>query len=115
MSGEIILIRMGDKVCLTCLKRLKYNEIAKQLHPDKNVRAGLVHKGYVKGLDVREPAVKTLNTHLATLAVDTLINQYTERQRDVVIRVFEDNLAPVIFEDIDSVKTRNLSCSICDI
>lgn len=115
MSGEIILIRMGDKVCLTCLKRLKYNEIAKQLHPDKNVREGLVRKGYVQGLDVKEPAVKTLNTHLATLAVDTLINQYTQRQRDVIIRVFEDNFAPVIYEDVESVAERNLSCSICDI
>ena len=115
MSGEIILIRMGDKVCLTCLKRLKYNEIAKQIHPDKNVREGLVRKGYVQGLDVKEPAVKTLNTHLATLAVDTLINQYTERQRDVVIRVFEDNSEPLIYEDKISVAGRNLRCSICDI
>lgn len=55
---------------MTCLKRLKYNEIAKQLSPDKNVREGLVRKVYVQGLDVKEPAVKTLNTHLATLAVD---------------------------------------------
>lgn len=115
MSGEVILIRIGDRVCLTCLKRLKYNEIAKQIHPDKNVREGLVRKGYVQGLDVKEPAVKTLNTHLATLAVDTLINQYTERQRDVVIRVFEDNFAPVIYEDVDSVRERNLSCHVCDI
>lgn len=115
MSGEVILIRMGDRVCLTCLKRLKYNEIAKEIHPDKKVREGLVRKGYVQGLDVKEPAVKTLNTHLATLAVDTLINQYTERQRDVVIRVFEDNSAPVIFEDVDSLRERNLHCNICDI
>ena len=115
MSGEVILIRMGDRVCLTCLKRLKFNEIAKQIHPDKNVREGLVRKGYVQGLDVKEPAVKTLNTHLATLAVDTLINQYIERQRDAVIRVFEDNIAPVIYEDVDSVRERNLSCNICDI
>ena len=115
MSGEVILIRIGDRVCLTCLKRLKYNEIAKQMHPDKNVREGLVRKGYVQGLDVKEPAVKTLNTHLATLAVDTLINQYTERQRDVVIRVFEDNFAPVIYEDTDSLRERNFSCHVCDI
>lgn len=115
MSGEVILIRIGDRVCLTCLKRLKYNEIAKEIHPDKNVREGLVRKGYVQGLDVKEPAVKTLNTHLATLAVDTLINQYTERQRDVVIRVFEDNFAPVIYEDTDSLRERNFSCHVCDI
>ncbi len=115
MSGEVILIRIGDRVCLTCLKRLKYNEITKQLSPDKNVREGLVRKGYVQGLDVKEPAVKTLNTHLATLAIDTLINQYTERQRDVVIRVFEDNFAPVIYEDVESVAERNFSCNICDV
>ena len=74
-----------------------------------------MRKGYVQGLDVKKPAVKTLNTYLATMAFDTLINQYIERQRDVVIKVFEDNFAPTIYEDVESVRERNLSCNICDI
>lgn len=115
MSGEVILIRIGDKVCLSCLNRLRYNEIAKDIHPDKNVRAGLVQKGYVRGADVKEPAVKTLNSIIANLATDTLINQYTERQRDIIINVYENNSAPSIYEDKESVRYRNLHCGICDI
>ena len=115
MSGEVILIRIGDRVCLTCLRRLKYNEIAKELHPDVRVREGLVAKGYVTGRDVKEPAVKTLNTHLATMAVDVLVNQYTERERDAVILVYEDNGFPAVYEDTASVKRRDMSCIVCDI
>ncbi|WP_037355330.1 ThiF family adenylyltransferase [Selenomonas sp. FC4001] len=113
MSGEVILIRIGDRVCLTCLKRLRYNDIAAEIHPDLNVREGLVRKGYVQGMDVKEPAVKTLNTHIATMAVDVLVNQYTERQQDAVIRVYEDNVAPLIYEDKESVACRNLKCHVC--
>lgn len=115
MSGEVILVRMGDRVCLKCLKRINYNEVYKVIHPDRKVREGLVHKGYVRGLDVKEPAVKTLNTHIATLAVDVLINQYTERQRNRAIVVYEDNVSPCIYEDVDSVFNRNLHCDVCDI
>lgn len=113
MSGEVILVRMGDRVCLTCLKRLRYNDIAVEIHPDANVREGLVRKGYVQGIEVKEPAVKPLNTHIATMAVDVLVNQYTERQRDAVIRVYEDNAAPVVYEDTESVECRDLSCHVC--
>ena len=115
MSGEVILVRMGDKVCLSCLNRLNYNAIARDIHPDACVREGLVAKGYVSGKEVKEPAVKTLNTHLATMAVDVLVNQYTERRRDVVVQVYEDNEFPIMYEDKESVQKRNLSCAICDI
>lgn len=115
MSGEVILIRIGDRVCLSCLNRLSFNEIAKDIHPDSCVRKGLVQKGYVTGSDVKEPAVKTLNTHLATMAVDVLVNQYTERHRDVVIQVYEDNDFQTIYEDRESVKNRNLNCNVCSI
>lgn len=115
MSGEVILVRIGDKVCLTCLHRLKYNEIAKEIHPDRRVREGLVEKGYVTGRDVKEPAVKTLNAHLATMAVDVLVNQYTERDRDTVVTVYEDNGFPVIYEDTESVNRRDMNCRVCDI
>ena len=115
MSGETILVRIGDKVCLTCLGRLDYNEIAKEIHPDRRVREGLVAKGYVTGLDVKEPAIKTLNTQLANMAVNVLVNQYTERDRDAVITVYEDNGFPAIYEDTESVKFRDLHCRVCDI
>ena len=115
MSGEVILVRMGDKVCLNCLGRVNYNEIAKEMHPDPVVREGLVRKGYVQGKDVHEPAVKTLNTYLATMAVDTLVNQYTERRRDAVILVYEDNQSQSIYEDIESLERRPRTCNVCDI
>ena len=115
MSGEVILIRIGDRVCLSCLKRLNFNEIAKEIHPDKIVREGLVRKGYVRGSDVKEPAVKTLNSHLATMAVDVLVNQYTERHRDAIIQVYEDNEFQTIYEDRVSVANRNLECNVCSI
>lgn len=79
------------------------------------VREGLVAKGYVTGLDVKEPAVKTLNTQLANMAVNVLVNQYTERDRDAVITVYEDNGFPAIYEDTESVKFRDLHCRVCDI
>lgn len=113
MSGETILVRMGDRVCLSCLGRVNYNEIAKERHPDPVVREGLVAKGYVSGGDVKEPAVKTLNTHLATMAVDTLVNQYTERRRDAVVTVYEDNDFPSIYEDTYSTEHRCMDCSVC--
>jgi molybdopterin/thiamine biosynthesis adenylyltransferase len=113
MSGEVILVRMGDAVCLRCLQRVNFNEVAREIHPDKTVREGLVAKGYVRGRDVKEPAVKTLNTHLATLAVDVFINQFTERRRDAVITVYEDNHCPAIYEDMESLEQRNFNCDIC--
>lgn len=115
MSGEVILVRMGDRVCLSCLNRVNYNEVAKELHPDPAVREGLVAKGYVRGANVHEPAVKTLNTMLATMAVDTLINQYTERQRDIPVLVYENNLYPTMYEDVASVSDREKNCVVCSL
>lgn len=115
MSGEVILVRMGDRVCLSCLNRVNYNEVAKELHPDPTVREGLVAKGYVRGANVHEPAVKTLNTMLATMAVDTLVNQYTERQRDITVAVYENNLYPTIYEDTESISRRDKNCAVCNL
>lgn len=112
-SGESILVRMGEHLCLSCLGRVDFDAVASERHPDARVRAGLVERGYVAGSDVVEPAVKTLNTHLATLAVDTLVNQYTGRRPDAHVLVFEENGLPVIFEDRASVQNRNLRCSVC--
>ena len=115
MSGEVILVRMGDRVCLSCLGRVNYDAVARETHPDAQVRDGLVARGYVSGADVHEPAVKTLNTHLATLAVDVLVNQYTGRRRDSHVLVFEDNEGPCIYEDRAAYQMRNLNCAVCDI
>lgn len=100
-------------MCLSCLGHVNYNEIAKERHPDPTVREGLVAKGYVTSGDVKEPAVKTLNTHLATMAVDTLVNQYTERRRDAVVTVYEDHDHPSIYEDTYSIEYRCMDCSVC--
>ena len=112
-SGETILVRMGERLCLACLGRVDFDAIAAERHPDARVRAGLVERGYVTGSDVVEPAVKTLNAHLATLATDTLVNQYTGRRPDAHVLVYEENGIPVIYEDRASVKDRNPHCSIC--
>jgi hypothetical protein len=106
---------MGDRVCLSCLGRVNYDAVARETHPDAQVRDGLVARGYVSGSDVHEPAVKTLNTHLATLAVDVLVNQYTGRRRDSHVLVFEDNEGPCIYEDRAAYQIRNLNCAVCDI
>ena len=115
MRGEVILVRMGDSVCSRCLGRVNFDEIAFEEHPDSAVREQLVAKGYVRGRDVKEPAVITLNTHTATLAADVFINQFTERQKDNIITVFEDNFRPRICLDMDSVKRKKQRCGICDI
>ena len=113
ISGEVILVRMGDEICLRCLGKIKFDEVAKEIHPDEMVRHGLIAGGYVSGFDVKEPSVKTLNTHIATLAVDVFVNQFTERRRDAVITVYEDNYRPKIYEDRETVKKRRVPCSIC--
>jgi len=113
MSGEIIVARIGDGLCLNCLGRLNAAKIASESHPSSEIRSGLVTKGYVAGADVKEPAVKTLNSILSSLLVDTLVNQYTQRQHHVPILVYESNNSPAIFEDSVSLDRRNKNCFNC--
>ncbi len=115
MSGEVITSRMGDNLCLNCLGRVNYIKVGQETHPDKTIRSELVKRGYVSGLDVKEPAVKTLNTFLGTMAVEVLVNQYTERQRHAPILVFESNGSMAIYEDRDSVETRHKDCFTCNV
>jgi CRISPR/Cas system-associated exonuclease Cas4 (RecB family) len=49
------------------------------------------------------------------MAVDVLVNQYTERHRDAIIQVYEDNEFQTIYEDKVSVANRNLECNVCSI
>jgi molybdopterin-synthase adenylyltransferase len=114
ISGETILVRMGDKVCLSCLNRIDSNEVQKVLSHDPNVREGLVHKGYVKGADVKEPAVKTLNSIMGSITTDVLMNEYTGLNKNYTITVYENNKFPRIYNDDFSVKNRKLRCSVCD-
>lgn len=113
MSGEVITARVGDNLCLNCLRRINPMKIAAESHPDTDVRAALVGRGYVTGTDMPEPAVKTLNSIVATLAVDTLINQYTETQRHISVLVYENNEERRIFEDVSSVENRTHDCFTC--
>ena len=51
----------------------------------------------------------------ATMAVDVLINQYTEACRHVPILVYENNGFMRIYEDRESVNNRNKRCFLCNI
>jgi molybdopterin/thiamine biosynthesis adenylyltransferase len=111
MSGEVITARWGDGLCLNCLGRIAPTKIAAETLP--GLGAVLARRGYVSGQEVKEPAVKTLNTMLATLAVDTLLNQFTDRQHHRPIWVYENNQGPCIFPDIDSLDQRTKHCFHC--
>ena len=115
MSGEVITARVGDYLCLNCLNRINPIKVASEQHPDQAIREALVKKGYVTGMDIKEPAVKTLNTYLATMAVEVLVNQYTDMREHIPILVYENNGHMSIYEDTDSVQLRNKHCFICNI
>ena len=115
MSGEVITARVGDCLCLQCLNRINPIKVASERHPDQGIREALVQRGYVTGQDVKEPAVKTLNAILATMAVEALVNQYTEAHRHVPVLVYENNGSMSIYEDSESVERRNKRCFLCHI
>jgi molybdopterin/thiamine biosynthesis adenylyltransferase len=115
MSGEVITARVGDGLCLQCLGRINPIQVASERHPNPIIRKEMVKRGYVTGMEVKEPAVKTLNALVATLAVETLINQYTEREQHMPILVYEQNGAHCIYEDTISVNVRNKHCFLCQI
>ena len=115
MSGEVITARVGDYLCLQCLNRINPITVAGERHPDATIREALVKRGYVTGHDIKEPAVKTLNTTLATMAVEVLINQYTEAKRHVPVLVYENNSSMSIYEDRESVEHRNKRCFLCNV
>jgi len=115
MSGEVITARVGDCLCLHCLNRINPIKIASECHPDKMIREALVTRGYVTGRDIKEPAVKTLNTTVATMAIEVLINQYTDLRRHIPILVYENNGQMRIYEDKEGVQRRNKHCFLCNI
>ena len=113
MSGEVIVARYGDKLCLNCLGRINPTIIAAERNQGSFMGDELIRKGYVAGFEVKDPAVKTLNAMLGAMAVDILVNQFTLRQRHVPIIVYENNVDISIFEDINSLNGRNLDCFFC--
>ncbi len=115
MSGEVITARVGDYLCLNCLNRINPIKVASERHPDTTIREELVKRGYVTGKDIKEPAVKTLNTSLATMAVEVLVNQYTDMRRHMPILVYENNTSMSIYEDRESVQLRNKNCFLCNV
>ena len=115
MSGEVITARVGDYLCLQCLQRINPIKVASEKHPDQTIREALVKRGYVIGQDVKEPAVKTLNASLATMAVEVLVNQYTDVRRHVAVLVYENNGHMSIYEDRESVQLRNKRCFMCNV
>jgi molybdopterin-synthase adenylyltransferase len=113
MSGEIIIIRYGDDLCLHCLKRINPTIIAAEQHQGQFLGNELIRRGYVAGQEVKEPAVKTLNAILGAMAVDGLLNQFTQRQEHVPVIVYENNGMACIYPDRESVSMRNKECYVC--
>lgn len=113
MSGEMIFARYGDRLCLNCLGRINPTLIAAERHQGQFIGEELVRKGYVSGQDVKEPAVKTLNAVLGAMAVDGLLNQYTQRQAHTPLIVYENNKTPCIYPDNAPVISRHKSCFYC--
>ena len=115
MSGEVITARVGDYLCLSCLHRINPTKVASERHSDPTIREELVKRGYVTGQDIKEPAVKTLNTSVATMAVEVLVNQYTDVRRHMPILVYENNGSMSIYADRESVQLRNKHCFLCNV
>ena len=115
MSGEVITMRPGDNFCLSCLGRINLAKIAVESHPDEAVREATVRRGYVTGLDVKEPAVKTLNSIVGTLAVEALLDQYLKPTGNVPILVYENNGSCCIYPDRESFNDRITGCSLCSL
>jgi hypothetical protein len=111
MSGEVILARYGDGLCLNCLGRIAPTQIAAETV--QGLGSELTQRGYVSGQDVKGPAVKTLNALLGAMAADALINQFTSRQPSVPVLVYESNVAPCIYPDTQSLENRPRECFHC--
>lgn len=115
MSGEVIVIRCGDRLCLNCLGRINPTLVAAEQHKDGFLGQELLRRGYVEGQDMKEPAVKTLNSVLAGLVVDQLVNQYSERQNHTPILIYENNVQASIYPDKQGVLERKLGCFFCEV
>lgn len=115
-SGEVITCTNGSGVCLICSGRINLTKVAYESHPLSSIREGIVARGYVNGVVVKEPAVKTLNAILAAMATDMLVDQYTNRRPHEILRVYENNISPKIYADLDTIPAGEgcFSCAISE-
>ncbi|MGL5779135.1 ThiF family adenylyltransferase, partial [Cetobacterium sp.] len=113
ISGEIIKIFPGDKFCLKCLGRINQRNVDYENTSNQEIREKILKRGYIE--KQKEPAVKTLNTILASLGVDSFINEFITYSRESAILVYENNKIPIIYEDNISIKNRKKNCFICNL
>lgn len=112
-SGEVIIARSGDGLCLNCLGRINPTLVTAHEHRADSIGAELVRRGYVIGQEIKEPAVKTLNSIIGALATDVLLNQYTQRQAHIPIWVYENNSQFSLYPDRATLEARHHSCYRC--
>lgn len=113
-SGEVIVVRPGDRLCLNCLNRINLTKKAEEENRGNEIGVTLASK-YIDGASVHEPAVKTLNNVLGSLTVEALLNQMAPRMADTPILVYERNFQTCIYPDVESIKNRNKNCFTCGI
>lgn len=112
-SGEVITVRPGDHHCLLCLRRINPVKVGFEKADFQEQKDIIKKRGYVVGVDIAQPAVRTLNSIVASMTVDTLVNLYAGFQEVVPIHVYEDNKSKRILQDEESLKYRHLHCNIC--
>ena len=115
MSGEVIIARYGDGLCLNCLGRINPTAVAAESCRGGRIGEELVRLGYVTGAEVKEPAVKTLNAILSAMADDVLINQFAWLRGHHAITVYSALPQAAIFADEVSVVRRQKSCHACSL
>lgn len=113
-SGEVIVVRPGDRICLNCLNRIDFIKKAEEENRGNKIGVTLASK-YIDGAVVNEPAVKTLNSILGALTVEALLNQIAPRTNDAPVLVYEKNFHTCIYPDIESISSRNKNCFTCGI
>jgi molybdopterin/thiamine biosynthesis adenylyltransferase len=114
MSGEVIIARYGDGLCLNCLGRINPTALAAEAHAGDEITRTLVARGYVTGAEVKEPAVKTLNAIVGAMAVDALVNQFAWLREHQAITVYESVPRPAMYADEESVAARSGECYACN-
>lgn len=112
-SGEVIVARHGEGFCLHCLGRINPYKVAAESNPDAQVREGLVQKGYVSGIQEKEPAVMPLNSVLASMAVQALLDQYTQGATFIPLQVYESHAGSCCYPDNESLDRLPAFCASC--